>query len=146
MEQEGNKALPEQFEKLKAAAGRTSSWRERLSTVEELANHPHPKVIGLLTYRMKNDVVYKVREAAYFSLKKLGQEVTPPEPHKGDLIDGLMKTLVRIKKSLPEGHSYEDFKTKLKGMRIDLYDAYEGEKGEEFDSWLEATWKEVRTR
>lgn len=32
--------------------------------------------------------------------------------------------------------SYEEFKEKLKKMRIDVYDAYEGEKGGIFDAWL----------
>ncbi|MNR67657.1 hypothetical protein D3C85_1917780 [compost metagenome] len=48
--------------------------------------------------------------------------------------------MLRIKKSLPREHSYGDFKEKLQKMRIDIYDAYEGEKGEEFDKWLEQQW------
>ncbi|MNE37721.1 hypothetical protein D3C80_1315860 [compost metagenome] len=48
--------------------------------------------------------------------------------------------MLRIKKSLPRDHSYEEFKEKLKKMRIDVYDAYEGEKGEDFDKWLEKQW------
>lgn len=48
--------------------------------------------------------------------------------------------MLRIKKSLPEGHTYEEFKEKLKKMRIDVYDTYEGDKGADFDKWLENTW------
>jgi hypothetical protein len=48
--------------------------------------------------------------------------------------------LLRIKKSLPQGHTFEEFKEKLKKMRLDVYDTYEGEKGAGFDKWLENTW------
>ncbi|WP_058304566.1 HEAT repeat domain-containing protein [Gorillibacterium timonense] len=146
MEQETKTGLPENFDKLKAAANRTSSWRDRLAAVEELGKHKSPQSLSALTYRMNHDLVYTVQEAAYNCLKEWGEKVEPPTRQKGDLIKGLMKTLVRIKKSLPEGHSYEDFKEKLKKMRLDLYDAYEGDKGAEFDNWLESTWKALRTR
>lgn len=146
MEQETKSALPEHYEQLKAAANRTSSWRDRLAAVEELGKHKSPQTIAVLTNRMNNDLVYRVQEAAYLRLKEWGENVTLPERRKGDLIKGLMKTLVRIKKSLPEGHAYNDFKSKLKSMRLDLYDAYEGDKGEEFDSWLQSTWESVRTK
>ena len=48
---------------------------------------------------------------------------------------------MRIKKSLPKDHTYEDFKVKLEKMRIDIYNTYEGEKGEAFDSWLKDMWE-----
>ncbi|WP_438431452.1 HEAT repeat domain-containing protein [Gorillibacterium sp. sgz500922] len=146
MEQDNKTELPADYEKLKAAANRTSSWRERLAAVEELGKHKSPQTIAVLTNRMNNDLVLTVREAAYARLKAWGEEVQPPVRKPGDLVKDLMKTLVRIKKSLPEGHDYEAFKQKLKNMRIDLYDAYEGDKGADFDLWLEETWKSVRTR
>lgn len=146
MDQEVKASLPADYERLKAAANRTSSWRDRLAAVEELGKYKSPSTIAILTNRMNNDLVYTVQEAAYARLKEWDEDVQLPPKRQGDLVKGLMKTLVRIKKSLPEGHSYEDFKAKLKNMRLDLYDAYEGDKGADFDSWLEATWKSVRTR
>ena len=65
---------------------------------------------------------------------------------KGDLIKDVTKILLRIKKSLPEGHSYEEFKEKLKKMRLDVYDTYEGDKGPDFDQWLENMWVSVDER
>lgn len=136
-----NQELPENYDELKKAANRTSSWRERFDAVEELGQSKHPKVIDVLTNRMKNDSVYKVQEAAYRQLTKMGEDLEAPVRNKFELIKGTKKTFIRIKKSLPKDHSYEDFKEKLKKMRLDIYDAYEGEKGADFDKWLESEWE-----
>lgn len=132
--------LPSNYEQLKVSANRTSNWRERLDAVEELGQWKNKQTIDILTHRMYNDAVYKVQEAAFRKLKQFGEDVQLPPRKKGDLIKGVAKILVRIKKSLPEGHSFEEFKDKLKKMRIDVYDTYEGEKGADFDNWLENAW------
>jgi hypothetical protein len=141
-----NQELPPNYDQLKQASNKTSNWKERLGAVEELGKWNHPGVVGVLTHRMNNDPVYRIREAAYRKLRAFGSDVQPPVRKPGDLIPNLTKTLVRIKKSLPKDHSYEDFKGKLRNMRIDIYDAYEGDKGEEFDKWLEDKWASLRTR
>lgn len=135
-----HKELPDHYEELKAAANRTSDWRARLKAVEELGKWKHSKTIDVLTHRMTNDAVFPVREAAYRKLKQLGEAVNMPAKPKGELVKGVNKLFVRIKKSLPEGHTYEEFKEKLKNMRIDVYDTYEGNMGDEFDGWLKSTW------
>lgn len=132
--------LPPNYEQLKLAVNRTSSWRERLEAVEELGKWKHKQIIDLLTHRMNNDAVYPVQEAAFRKLKQFGEDIQLPPRKKGDLIKGVTKILVRIKKSLPEGHSFEEFKEKLKKTRLDVYDVYEGEKGADFDKWLGTTW------
>lgn len=132
--------LPENFEELKKRASRMSNWRERMDAIEELGQWKEEHIIVILTRIMNNDTVYKVQEAAFRKLKKLGEDVQLPSRKKGDLIKGVTKILLRIKKSLPEGHTYEEFKEKLKKMRLDVYDTYEGDKGTDFDKWLENTW------
>ncbi|MCM3342002.1 HEAT repeat domain-containing protein [Paenibacillus sp. MER TA 81-3] len=132
--------LPSNYEELKKSVNRTSNWRERLDAVEELGQWKNKQTINLLTYRMISDDVYQVQEAAFRKLKEFGEDVQLPSRKKGDLIKGVTKILLRIKKSLPEGHTYEEFKEKLKKMRIDVYDTYEGDKGADFDTWLENTW------
>lgn len=97
-------------------------------------------VIDILKHRLKNDTVYQIQEAAYRRLKQMGEDVQLPPRKKGELIKGAQKALVRIKKSLPEGHSYEEFKEKLKLTRLDVYDTYEGDKGAGFDEWLRNEW------
>jgi HEAT repeats len=134
------KSFPQNYEELKKSANRTSNWRERLDAVEELGQWQHKQTIDVLKRIMISDPVYKVQEAAFRKLKEFGEDVQLPSQKKGDLIKGTTKTLVRIKKSLPEGHTFEAFKEKLQKMRSDIYDTYEGEKGADFDQWLENTW------
>ncbi|WP_235849065.1 MULTISPECIES: HEAT repeat domain-containing protein [Bacillaceae] len=123
-----------------------SNWRERLDAVDELGQYKTRETIELLRHAMDGDPVYKVQQAAYRKLQGLGEQVTMPERRSEDPIKGTKKILVRIKKSLPKDHSYEDFKEKVKKMRMDLYDTYEGDKGPDFDKWLEELWSELRTR
>jgi hypothetical protein len=132
--------LPSNYEELKKAANRTSNWRERLEAVEELGKWKNEQTIDILTHRMKNDAVYRIQEAAFRKLKAFGEEVQLPPRKKGELIKGTTKVLVRIKKSLPEEHTYEQFKDKLKKTRVDVFDTYEGDKGADFEQWLESAW------
>lgn len=108
--------------------------------MEELGRWNNPNTIDVLKHRLNNDTVYQVQVAAFEKLKQLGEDVQLPPRKTGDLIKGVNKILVRIKKSLPAGHSFEAFKEKLKKMRLDVYDAYEGERGSDFDKWLENVW------
>lgn len=143
-----NLEAPVTFEELKKSANRNANWRERLQAVEQLGQEEwnNEQTIHLLTRIMENDSVRRVQEAAYDSLRKLGEPVRLPAKRQEELVKGLTKTLVRIKKSLPVDHSYEEFKEKLKKMRIDIYDTYEGDKGNYFDAWLEEKWAALRTR
>lgn len=137
--------LPENYDELKKAANRTSDWRGRLEAIEELGKLNHQQAIGVLKGILKNDPVLKVQEAAQRQLQGLGEKVQIPKREPGDLVPGITKLLLRIKKSLPKEHTYEEFKEKLKKMRIDVYDIYEGNKGDEFDAWLEDKWASLRT-
>jgi hypothetical protein len=137
---EAKNDLPVNYEELKKAASRTSSWRERLDAIDELGQWKSDQTIDVLKARLTNDPVYKIQKAAFNKLKAFGEDVQLPSKKKGDLVKGVTKILVRIKKSLPEGHTYEEFKEKFKKMRLDVYDAYEGEKDTDFDNWLHTTW------
>ncbi|ETT50252.1 hypothetical protein C162_11796 [Paenibacillus sp. FSL R7-269] len=132
--------LPENYDELKKAAGRSADWRARLEAVEELGRYNHKQTIDILNRLMISDPVYTVQEAAYNKLVAFGEEVKVPSKNKAELFKGLSKIILRIKKSLPKDHTYEEFKEKLKKMRVDIYDAYEGEKGADFDQWLEKMW------
>ncbi|MCT8137792.1 HEAT repeat domain-containing protein [Anaerobacillus sp. CMMVII] len=134
------------FNELKKSINRTSNWRERLDAVNELGQWNSKEATELLKYSMTGDPVYKVQEAAFRQLQALGEQVTMPKRTPGELIKGTNKILLRIKKSLPNNHSYEDFKEKVKKMRLDLFDTYEGDKGADFDKWLEETWTNLPTR
>ncbi|MFC4022347.1 HEAT repeat domain-containing protein [Oceanobacillus longus] len=135
--------LPEQYEALKKQANYTSSWRDRLDAVETLSAYQHDKIIDLLKNRMQHDIVYKVQIAAYEALAAFGEDVEKPSPARFDIIKNTDKIFLRVKKSLPKDHTVEDFADKLKRMRLDVYDAYEGDKGEQFMSWLEERWAKL---
>ena len=136
--------LPENYEELKKAANRTSNWRARYDAVEELGKYNTSQVIDIMNTRLANDPVYKVQEAAYRILLEFGEDVQLPARKKFEMIKGANKVFVRVKKSLPADHTFEEFATKLKRMRIDIYDAYEGEKGEEFKTWLQNEWTNLK--
>lgn len=138
--------LPSNYEELKKAAYRTANWRERINAVEELGKWNSQQTIDILRRIVAEDAVYKVQEAAYSKLKALGEDISLPPRKKGEPIKGVTKILLRIKKSLPEGHTVGEFKEKLKNMRVDVYDTYEGEKGLEFDQWLENTWSSLSNK
>ncbi|PIC99632.1 HEAT repeat domain-containing protein [Sporosarcina sp. P29] len=136
-------ALPEQYEALKKQANYTSSWRERLEAVKTLSDYKHDKVIDLLNNRMQHDTVYQVQLAAYEALAAFGEDVEKPSPPRFDIIKNTDKIFLRVKKSLPKDHTVADFADKLKRMRVDVFDAYEGDKGVEFMSWLEERWSKL---
>jgi len=135
--------LPEQYETLKKQANYTSSWRERLHAVEELSAYQHEKVIDLLKNRMQHDTVYTVQSAAYEALAAFGEDMEKPSPARFDIIKNTDKIFLRVKKSLPKDHTVADFADKLKRMRLDVYDAYEGDKGDQFMTWLEERWAKL---
>lgn len=143
---ETKKEGPENLAELKKSINRKSNWRERLDAAEELGQWNTRETIELLRHSMAGDPVYKVQLASYEKLKQLGEEVSKPEYKNEDPIKGTKKILIRIKKSLPVDHTYDEFKEKVKKMRLDLYDTYEGDKGEDFDQWLEDTWSSLPSR
>mgnify|MGYP006381401891 FL=1 len=133
--------LPENFGELKKAVNRTADWEARLQAVNELSKIQADEAIKILQYVASSDHVTKVREAAAKGLKKNGKSVPTYEATKFGFFKDLRKVFLRIKKSLPKDHTYEDFKVKLEKMRIDIYNTYEGEKGEAFDAWLKDMWE-----
>jgi len=133
--------MPPNYDELRKAVNRASNWRLRLDTIEELGQWKHKRTIDILLHRMNNDAVYKVVEAAHRNLVKFGEDVELPPRNRFELIKDANKVFIRIKKSLPRDHTFEEYKEKLKNMRLDLYDTYEGDKGDEFEAWLENVWK-----
>ncbi|SEP13723.1 HEAT repeat domain-containing protein [Paenibacillus sp. OV219] len=128
------------IEELKKSSSRMSNWRARLTAVEELGKLGGQQAIDQLSRMAKGDTVHQVQAAAHRALRELGEELELPARKTGELVKGVNKILLRIKKSLPEGHSFEAFKEKLQKMRSDVYDTYEGDKEAGFDQWLEQTW------
>lgn len=135
-----------QMNELKKMVNRTADWQARLEAVHALGDMKSDEAMNVLHYVAKADLVTSVREAATRFLQESGQQAEPFEQPIGGLFKDLRKVFVRIKKSLPKDHSYEDFKAKLEKMRLDIYNTYEGEKGAAFDAWLQEMWETTRTQ
>lgn len=102
MIEELNNELPENYEELKKAANRSADWRARLEAVEELGQTNHKQIIDILTRLMESDPVYTVQEAAYLKLKAFGEDVKVPSKNKPELVKGVSKILLRIKRACQE--------------------------------------------
>lgn len=90
-----------------------------------------------------SDKVYNVQRAAFLALQGFGEKVKLPKKKKGHLVPKINEKLAVIKKSLPSDHDYADFKSEFLRRRPIEYDAYEGDKGAQFDKWLENVWKSL---
>lgn len=133
--------VPENIDELKRMANNQNSWRERLAAVEQLKNYDCQQSRDILTRLAIHDVVFKVKEAAFRAVQamgvtKNGKPIYLGKKPKGNLIDGINKKLIRVRDSLPDGFSIDDFKEAFKKLYPAAYDAYEGDKGAQFDKWL----------
>ena len=138
---ESNK--PANYDELKRQAIDSSSWRNRLDAVRKLGEFNEKSVKDILWRRMTSDPVYTVQEEAFRKLQALGESVKLPRKKKGNILKDMNKDLQKIKHSLPENHSYEDFKEKLKDTNLPLYDTIEGNKINKTDQFLENIWKSL---
>ena len=138
---ESNK--PANYDELKRQANDSSSWRNRLDAVRKLGEFNEKSVKDILWRRMTSDPVYTVQEEAFRKLQALGESVKLPRKKKGNIVKDMNKDLQKIKHSLPENHSYEDFKEKLKDTNLPLYDTIEGNKINKTDQFLENIWKSL---
>ena len=138
---ESNK--PANYDELKRQANDSSSWRNRLDAVRKLGEFNEKSVKDILWRRMISDPVYTIQEEAFRKLQALGESVKLPRKKKGNILKDMNKDLQKIKHSLPENHSYEDFKEKLKDTNLPLYDTIEGNKINKTDQFLENIWKSL---
>ena len=138
---ESNK--PVNYDELKRQANDSSSWRNRLDAVRKLGGFNEKSVKDILWRRMISDPVYTIQEEAFRKLQALGESVKLPRKKKGNILKDMNKDLQKIKHSLPENHSYEDFKEKLKDTNLPLYDTIEGNKINKTDQFLENIWKSL---
>ena len=141
MNEEKELLLKQELAALKKDVNRTADWKLRLQAVQALAKIKSDEAMSILNFVAKNEHVSTVRDAAVKAIKKAGGTAPSYELPKYGLFKDMRKVFLRIKKSLPKDHTYEDFKVKLEKMRIDIYNTYEGEKGANFDAWLKDMWE-----
>ncbi len=141
MTYEIQKEVPSNINQLRLKANNQSSWRERLSAVEELKKFDCQQSKDILTRLALHDIVFQVKEAAFratqrFNVQKQGKPLYLGKKPKGNLIKGINKMLAKVKKSLPQESTFEAFKEKFSTMYPEAYDAYEGDRGNRFEEWL----------
>lgn len=135
------KETPANIEELKRKANNQNSWRERLEAVNELKNYDCQQSRDILTRLAIHDVVFTVKEAAFRAVQamgvtKNGKPISLGKKPKGNLVDGINKKLTHVRDSLPEGYTLDEFKSAFQQQYPAAYDAYEGDKGTQFDKWL----------
>ncbi|MBS3985621.1 MAG: HEAT repeat domain-containing protein [Selenomonadales bacterium] len=129
------------IERLKRMANNKSNWRERLQAVEGLAvmdDQPSKDILARLAI---HDPVFKVKEAAFRAAQArkityAGKPIYLGKKPKGNLVKEINKKLVIVRDKLEEGFTLEDFKRKFSEMYPEIYDTYEGDKGDQLDKWL----------
>ena len=135
------KETPANIEVLKRKANNQNSWRKRLEAVNELKNYDCQQSRDILTRLAIHDVVFTVKEAAFRAVQamgvtKNGKPIYLGKKPKGNLVDGINKKLTHVRDSLPEGYTLDEFKSVFQQQYPAAYDAYEGDKGKQFDKWL----------
>ena len=134
------KETPRNIEELKKKANNKNSWRERLSAVNVLKEYDCKQSKDILARLAINDPVFKVKETAFRAAQALGvtshgNPIYFGKGKKGNLVKGINKKLEKVRNSLPDDYSFEDFKSEFQKKYPSAYDVYEGTK-KDFDGWL----------
>lgn len=132
--------VPSNIEQLKKQANNKNDWRERLSAVNVLKKYDCEQSKDILTRLAIHDPVFEVKNAAFraaqaLGVSKNGKPIYLGRKKKGNLVKDINKKLEKVKNSLPDGYSFEDFKNKFQEKYPADYDVYEGNK-KDFDGWL----------
>ena len=135
------KETPDNIEELKKMANNQNSWRDRLSAVEQLKNYDCQQSRDILARLAIHDDVFKVKEAAVraaqtLNITKGGKPIYLGKKPQGNLVKDINKKLSRVRDSLPEEYTIDEFKEAFKKLYPAAYDVYEGDKENRFDKWL----------
>lgn len=130
------------IETLKKMANNKCNWRERLEAVEMLKNIDCQQSRDIITQLVIHDPVFKVKEAAFrvaqsFGIKKNGKDIYLGKKQRGNLVKGINEKICKVRESLSEEFTVDEFKEKFKEMYPEAYDIYDGDKGDNLNSWLE---------
>jgi len=134
-------AIPENIDELKKKANNKHNWHDRLESVEMLKNYDCIQSRDILTRLALHDPVFKVKEKAFraaqaLGVSKNGKPIYLSKRKKGNLVKGINKKLEKVRNSLPELYSFDDFKNRFKETYPEDYDIYDGNMDNKFDKWL----------
>ncbi|MDI6682101.1 hypothetical protein [Leuconostoc suionicum] len=134
-------AIPKNIDELKKKSNNKHNWHDRLESVETLKNYDCIQSRDILTRLALHDPVFKVKEKAFraaqaLGVSKNGKPIYLSKRKKGSLVKGINKKLEKVRNSLPELYSFDDFKNKFKETYPEDYDIYDGNMDNKFDKWL----------
>lgn len=129
--------VPANIEELKKLASDKTSYKTRKSAVEILGKHKCQQSKDILWRLMINDKVHSVQYAAFLKLQAFGEEVKLPRKKKGHLVKDINKRLGRVRDTLHEEYTPEEFNEKFKTMYPEEFDIYSFEKSGKFNEWVD---------
>jgi hypothetical protein len=137
----GGKVGNMDIEELKKKANNKQNWRERLEAVKALGEMDCQQSRDIVTRLALHDPVFKVQEEAFrcaqaFGIKKNGKPIYLGKKQKGNLVKDINKKLAKLRNSMGEDFTLEEFKEKFKAMYPETYDTYDGNMENKFDKWL----------
>jgi len=134
---------PANIEELKKLAGDKTSYKNRTSAVDALGKHKCQQSKDILWRLMINDKVYAVQNAAFLKLQAFGEDVKLPRKKKGHLVKDINKKLGRVRDSLNEEFTTEEFNDKFREMYPEEFDIYSFEKSGKFNQWVDNVLKSL---
>lgn len=140
---------PENIDELQKLSKDLSDYKNRLEAIKQLSKYRCEKSLRILYNLMKFDRIFSCKEEAFRALQNFGEDVKLPKKRrrKGKTIKTINEKLLVLHNSF-DGNTYSliDFKVKFKLKYPEVYDVYQFEKKEKFDSFVENSLKTIAKR
>lgn len=135
---------PANIDELVKQASDKTSWRNRLSAVEELSKWKCEESIDIITQLATSDLVFKVKERAFevaqaFGVEKNGKPIYLDKKPKVSSIKFINKKIFKVASHLKiniDDFNMDEFKAAFQKMYPEEYDVCEYENHNKFDAWL----------
>lgn len=135
--------VPTNVDELKVLASDRTSYKNRKIAIESLGKYKCQQSKDILWRLMISDKVHSVQYAAFIKLQAFGEDVKAPKKKKGHLVKDINKKLGKVKNSLQENFSSEEFNEKFKTMYPEAFDIYSFEKNGKFNQWVDNILKSL---
>ena len=144
-----NNNLDNRIHGLVKAANCKTSWRKRLSALQEIKSIDCRQREDVIIRLALHDKVYKVKEEAFriaqsLGFTKQGQPIKLGRKKIGYKLKDFTKVFQRVKRDKKmEEFNLSQFSEHFKLVDPEMFDVMEFEKGKKFNSWLENTFKNL---
>ena len=141
------KQTPDNIKDLVKQANNVTSWKIRFKALQELKQYDCQQTRDVVTRLALHDRVFKVKEEAFrvaqaLGIKKNGKPIYLGKKDIGYKSKDFTKVFARIKReSKMEDFDIKVFKERFQQTNPEMYDTMLYEKGNQFDKWIENTYK-----